>query len=31
MNSNGVSAQVRGLRFDTCGWFPWLYDVQLSD
>ncbi len=31
VNSNGVSTQVRGLRFDTCGWFPWLYDVQLSD
>ena len=31
VNLNGVSTQVRGLRFDARGWFPWLYDVQLGD
>jgi peptide/nickel transport system substrate-binding protein len=31
INLNGMSVQVRGLRFDSGGWFPWLYDVQLSD
>ena len=31
VNINGVSTQVRGLRFDARGWFPWLYDVQLGD
>ncbi len=31
VNLNGVSSQVRGLRFDVRGWFPWLYDVQLGD
>jgi len=31
VNLNGVNTQVRGLRFDARGWFPWLYDVQLGD
>ncbi len=30
VNLNVASAQVRGLRYDTRGWFPWLIDVQLE-
>lgn len=31
VNLNGYRTQVRGLRFDRRGWFPWLYDVYLSE
>ena len=30
VNLNGVSARVKGLRFDAQGWFPWLYDAKLD-
>jgi peptide/nickel transport system substrate-binding protein len=30
VNLNGVSARVRGLRFDAHGWFPILHDVSLE-
>ncbi len=30
VNLNMASAQVKGLRYDARGWFPWLVDVQLS-
>ena len=31
VNLNAASAQVRGLRYDLRGWFPWLYDVYLAE
>ena len=31
VNLNVASAQVKGLRYDLRGWFPWLYDVYLND
>lgn len=31
VNLNGISVQVKGLRYDRRGWFPWLYDVYLAD
>jgi peptide/nickel transport system substrate-binding protein len=31
VNLNAASAQVKGLRYDSRGWFPWLYDVYLND
>jgi len=31
VNLNAASAQVKGLRYDLRGWFPWLYDVYLND
>jgi peptide/nickel transport system substrate-binding protein len=31
VNLNAASAQVKGLRYDSRGWFPWLYDVQLAE
>ena len=31
VNLNAASVQVKGLRYDLRGWFPWLYDVYLSD
>jgi len=31
VNLIGVNAKVQGLRFDARGWFPWLYDVRLSE
>ena len=30
VNLNGVSNQVRDLRFDAQGWFPWLIDLTLE-
>jgi hypothetical protein len=30
VNLNAASAQVKGLRYDLRGWFPWLYDVYLA-
>ena len=30
VNLNGTSDQVRGLRFDAQGWFPWLIDVEIE-
>jgi peptide/nickel transport system substrate-binding protein len=30
VNLIGTSSHVKGLRFDTQGWFPWLYDVRLD-
>lgn len=30
VNLNAARAQVKGLRYDSCGWFPWLYDVYLA-
>jgi peptide/nickel transport system substrate-binding protein len=30
VNLNGVSSRVKGLRYDTQGWFPMLYDVKLD-
>lgn len=30
VNLNGVSSRVKGLRYDTQGWFPLLYDVKLD-
>ena len=30
VNLNAASAQVKGLRYDLRGWFPWLYDVYLE-
>jgi hypothetical protein len=29
-NLNAASAQVKGLRYDSRGWVPWLYDVYLA-
>lgn len=31
VNLNAASAQVKGLRYDLRGWFPWLYDVYLAE
>jgi len=31
VNINAASAQVKGLRYDSRGWFPWLYDVYLAE
>ena len=31
VNLNGVSVKVKGLRYDRRGWFPWLYDVYLTE
>jgi peptide/nickel transport system substrate-binding protein len=31
VNLNGVSVEVKGLRYDRRGWFPWLYDVYLTE
>jgi hypothetical protein len=31
VNLNGVSVEVKGLRYDRSGWFPWLYDVYLTE
>ncbi len=31
VNLNAASAQVKGLRYDSRGWFPWLYDVYLEE
>ena len=31
VNLNAASVQVKGLRYDSRGWFPWLYDVQLAE
>lgn len=31
VNLNGVAPEVRGLQFDTQGWFPYLGDVTLSE
>ncbi len=31
VNLNAASAQVKGLRYDLRGWFPWLHDVYLND
>ncbi|MEA3376823.1 MAG: ABC transporter substrate-binding protein, partial [Chloroflexota bacterium] len=31
VNLNGVRADVRNLRYDRQGWFPWLYDVYVED
>ncbi|MFQ5813893.1 MAG: ABC transporter substrate-binding protein [Anaerolineae bacterium] len=30
VNLNAARAQVKGLRYDPRGWFPWLYDVYLT-
>ena len=30
VNLNAASGRVKGLRYDARGWFPWLYDVQLT-
>jgi peptide/nickel transport system substrate-binding protein len=30
VNLNAASSQVKGLRYDAQGWFPWLYDVRLD-
>ncbi len=30
VNLNAASAQVKGLRYDLRGWFPWLHDVYLE-
>jgi peptide/nickel transport system substrate-binding protein len=30
VNLIGASSHVKDLRFDTQGWFPWLYDVRLD-
>jgi len=30
-NFNGASAKVKGLVYDSHGWFPYFYDVNLSD
>jgi peptide/nickel transport system substrate-binding protein len=31
VNLNGISVKVKGLRYDGRGWFPWLYDVYLTE
>jgi peptide/nickel transport system substrate-binding protein len=31
VNLNGVSIKVKELRYDRSGWFPWLYDVYLTE
>jgi len=31
VNLNAASAQVKGMRYDLRGWFPWLYDVYLAE
>jgi peptide/nickel transport system substrate-binding protein len=31
VNLNAASVQVKGLHYDSRGWFPWLYDVQLAE
>jgi len=31
VNLNGISVEVKGLRYDRSGWFPWLYDVYLTE
>ena len=31
VNLNAASARVKGLRYDSQGWFPWLYDVQVEE
>jgi len=31
VNLNGISAKVKGLRYDHRGWFPWLHDVYLME
>ena len=31
VNLNAASDQVKGLRYDLRGWFPWLYDVHLAE
>jgi len=31
VNLNAASAQVKGLRYDSRGWFPWLYEVHLAE
>ncbi|MBM4465384.1 MAG: ABC transporter substrate-binding protein [Chloroflexi bacterium] len=30
VNLNAAQGQVKGLRYDLRGWFPWLYDVYLA-
>jgi peptide/nickel transport system substrate-binding protein len=30
VNLNAASVQVKGLRYDLRGWFPWLHDVSLT-
>lgn len=30
VNLNMASSQVKGLRYDARGWFPWLVDVQVE-
>ena len=30
VNLHAARAQVKGLRYDSRGWFPWLYDVYLA-
>jgi peptide/nickel transport system substrate-binding protein len=30
VNLNAASVEVKGLRYDLRGWFPWLYDVSLA-
>jgi len=31
VNLNAASVQVKGLRYDLRGWFPWLCNVQLAE
>jgi ABC-type transport system substrate-binding protein len=31
VNLNAASADVRGLRYDRQGWFPWLYEVDVEE
>lgn len=30
VNLNVAAARVKGLRYALQGWFPWLYDVQVT-
>jgi peptide/nickel transport system substrate-binding protein len=30
VNLNAASTKVTGLRYDSQGWFPWLYDVNVE-
>jgi peptide/nickel transport system substrate-binding protein len=30
VNLNVASSRVRGLRYDSQGWFPWFYDVRVE-
>jgi peptide/nickel transport system substrate-binding protein len=31
VNLNAAAASVQGLRYDEQGWFPWLYEVYVTD